>query len=309
MFHVYGYSNLDKTWGGGNIKWILDGLAGVDEHGNVSVGNFLIDLIAIIPLARLASWGGKSLVKIVPNVVKNSNLYRKLLDLSKKLGLTNLNNLNKMYSIITNVINFGPGIFVDIASRLASKVLKSDNKATIALSTFASYQSKRAIGDIIGFIKAPNKVEFIKKNALKTTNAIIRNTKYVIKNMVADVKKISKSVNKVVKAVAKGISKVAGKIKSAVKGTVKKVKAVIKTTAKKIKKKAVKYYKKAKTVYSKAKKVYHKAKKYVKRVYHKAKSYVKKVYNKAKSYVKKTGKKIHNTVKNVYNGIKKFFRW
>ena len=324
FLHIYGYSNLDKTWGGGNIKWILDGLAGVDEHGNVSVGNFLINLIAIIPLARLASWGGKSLVKIVPNVVKNSNLYRKLLDLSKKLGLTNLNNLNKMYSIITNVINFGPGIFVDIASRLASKVLKSDNKATIALSTFASYQSKRAIGDIIGFIKAPDKVKFVKENALKTINNISRNFKYPIKNIVAKVKGLTKTVSKVVKGAAKSISKVAGKIKSTVKSTINKAKTVIKTTAKTIKKKVIKYSKKVKTVYHKAKtyvkkaakkvyhkakKVYHKAKKYAKKVYHKAKSYVKKVYNKAKSYVKKTGKKIYNTVKNTYNGIKKFFRW
>ncbi|MDP2836420.1 MAG: hypothetical protein Q8N97_05510 [Methanobacteriaceae archaeon] len=324
MFHVYGYSNLDKTWGGGNIKWLLDGLAGVDEHGNVSVGNFLIDLIAIIPLARLASWGGKSLVKIVPNVVKNSNLYRKLLKLSNKFGLTQSNNLNNVYSVLTSVINLGPGVIVDIASRLVSKVLKSDNKATIALSNFASYQSKRAIGDIIGFIKAPDKVKFVKENALKTINNISRNFKYPVKSIAAKVKGLAKTVSKVVKGAAKSISKVTGKIKSTVKSTIKKAKTVIKTTAKTIKKKVIKYSKKAKTVYHKAKtyvkkaakkvyhkakKVYHKAKKYVKKVYHKAKSYVKKVYNKAKSYVKKAGKKIYNTVKNTYNGIKKFFRW
>ena len=324
MFHVYGYSNLDKTWGGGNIKWILDGLAGVDEHGNVSVGNFLIDLIAIIPVARLASWGGKSLVKIVPKMIKTSKTGKIIADLAKKLGSRYPNALNNIYSTITNVINLGPGAIVDIASRLVSKVLKSDNKATIALSNFASYQSKRAIGDIIGFIKAPDKVKFVKENALKTINNISRNFNYPIKNITAKVKGLAKTVSKVVKGAAKGISKVAGKIKSTVKRTINKAKTVIKTTAKTIKKKVIKYSKKVKTVYHKAKtyvkkaakkvyhkakKVYHKAKKYVKKVYHKAKSYVKKVYNKAKSYVKKAGKKIYNTVKNTYNGIKKFFRW
>ena len=325
MFHVYGYSNLNKTWGGGNIKWILDGLAGVDEHGNVSVGNFLIDLIAIIPLARLASWGGKSLVKIVPNVVKNSNFGQKVGQFLQKIEINKLNNWSQgTYSIVTNAINFGLGTIVDIASRLVSKVLKSDNKATIYLSNFASYQSKRAIGDIIGFIKAPDKVKFVKGNALKTINNISRNFKYPIKNIAAKVKGLAKTVSKVVKGAAKGISKVAGKIKSTVKSTINKAKTVIKTTAKTIKKKVIKYSKKAKTVYHKAKtyvkkavkkvyhkakKVYYKAKKYVKKVYHKAKNYVKKVYNKAKSYVKKAGKKIYNTVKNTYNGIKKFFRW
>ncbi|PKL67039.1 MAG: hypothetical protein CVV28_06410 [Methanobacteriales archaeon HGW-Methanobacteriales-1] len=278
------------------------------------MGNFLIDLIAIIPLARLASWGGKSLVKIVPNVVKNSNFGQKVGQFLQKIEINKLNNWSQgTYSIVTNAINFGLGTIVDIASRLVSKVLKSDNKATIYLSNFASYQSKRAIGDIIGFIKAPDKVKFVKGNALKTINNISRNFKYPIKNIVAKVKGLAKTV-----------SKVAGKIKSAVKSTINKAKTVIKTAAKTIKKKVIKYSKKVKTVYHKAKtyvkkaakkvyhkakKVYHKAKKYVKKVYHKAKSYVKKVYNKAKSYVKKAGKKIYNTVKNTYNGIKKFFRW
>ncbi len=314
MFHVYGYSNLDKTWGGGNIKWILDGLAGVDEQGNVSVGNFLIDLIAIIPIARLASWGGKSLVKIVPNVVKNSKISKTIGDLAKKLNINKLSNWSQgAYSIVTNAINFGLGTIIDIASRLVSKVLKSGNKATIYLSNFAAYQSKRAIGDIIGFIKAPDKFKFVKENALKTINNISRNFKYSVKSIAAKVKGLAKTVSKVVKGAAKGISKVAGKIKSAVKSTINKAKTVIKTTAKTIKKKVIKYSKKVKTVYHKAKtyvkkaakKVYHKAKK----IYYKAKKYIKKVYNKAKNYAKKTGKKIYNAVKNTWNGIKKFFRW
>ncbi|PKL66371.1 MAG: hypothetical protein CVV28_10850, partial [Methanobacteriales archaeon HGW-Methanobacteriales-1] len=278
-----------------------------------SVGNFLIDLIAIIPLARLASWGGKSLVKIVPNVVKNSKISKTIGDFFSKMGLSKFKTWDDIYSLTTNAINFGLGTIIDIVSRLVSKVLKSDNKSTIALSNFASYQSKRAIGDIIGFIKAPDKVKFVKENALKTINNISRNFKYPIKNIVVKVKGLTKTVSKVVKGAAKSISKVTGKIKSTVKSTIKKAKTVIKTTAKTIKKKVIKYSKKAKTVYHKAKtyvkkaakKVYHKAKK----VYHKAKSYVKKVYNKAKSYVKKAGKKIYNTVKNTYNGIKKFFRW
>ena len=324
MFHIYGYGNLNKIWGGENIKWLLDTFLGLDEKGNVSVGNLLIDIIAILPLARVISWGGKNVAKVVPNVVKNSNLYRKLLNLSKKLGSRYPNALNNIYSTLTNVINLNPGVIVDLASRLVSKVSKSGNKATIALSNFAVYQGRRSIGDIIGFIKAPDKIKFVTNNFLKTTSNFIRNFNYAVKNLPNAVKGIAKTLNKAVKGVSKVISKAAGKIKSVVKSTIGKAKTVIKTTAKTFKKTVTKYYKKAKTVYHKAKfqvkrnikkvyhsvkKVYHKAKAYVKKVYNKAKNYVKKTYSKAKSFVKKVGKKVYNTLKKGYNVVKKFFRW
>lgn len=283
---------------------------GLDEKGNVSVGNLLIDIIAILPLARLASWGGKSVVKIVPNVVKNNNVYRKLLDLSRKLGSRYPNALNNIYSTLTNVINLGPGAIVDIASRLLSKVSKSGNKFSIALSNFAAYQGKRAIGDIIGFIKAHDKIKFVTNNFLKTTSNFIRNFNYAVKNLPNTVKRISKTLNKVVTGVSKGISKVAGNIKSVVKSNIGKAKTVIKTTAKKVYHKAKSKVKKAaKKVYRTVKKVYHKAKKYVKKAYNKAKNHVKKTYSKAKSFVKKVGKKVYNTLKKGYNVVKKFFRW
>ena len=76
MFHIYGYGNLNKIWGGENIKWLLDTFLGLDEKGNVSVGNLLIDIIAILPWPVLSHGVVKMWLKVVPNVVKNNNVYR-----------------------------------------------------------------------------------------------------------------------------------------------------------------------------------------------------------------------------------------
>jgi ElaB/YqjD/DUF883 family membrane-anchored ribosome-binding protein len=66
FYHIYGYSNLNKMWGGENIKWFLDKFFGIDPDGNMSVGYFLLNLATIIPIGRVASIGGKLLVRFLP---------------------------------------------------------------------------------------------------------------------------------------------------------------------------------------------------------------------------------------------------
>lgn len=67
FYHISGYSNfLENMWGGNNIKWLLDNLAGIDPDGNMSVANFLLNLATIIPIGRLASVGGKLLARYLP---------------------------------------------------------------------------------------------------------------------------------------------------------------------------------------------------------------------------------------------------
>ncbi|MDI6723038.1 MAG: hypothetical protein QMD61_00170 [Methanobacterium sp.] len=66
FYHFYGYENLNNMWGGENIKWFLDNFFGIDNNGNMSVGYFLLNLATIIPIGRVASIGGKLLVRFLP---------------------------------------------------------------------------------------------------------------------------------------------------------------------------------------------------------------------------------------------------
>ena len=66
FYHFYGYSNLDKVWGGGNIKQVIKFLTGIDENGNMSIGHFMLLLFSIIPIGRAASVGGKFIAKYLP---------------------------------------------------------------------------------------------------------------------------------------------------------------------------------------------------------------------------------------------------
>ncbi len=206
FLHIYGYSNLDKTWGGGNIKWILDGLAGVDEHGNVSVGNFLINLIAIIPIARLATGGGKYLARILPKSLKNNKLLSNLLKalqnnekyvqlkkssdlLLKKLHLNN-RNIKDLVSGVGNVLFPGVSTLVDVLAKFVSRVTVKSKNVVLdylnkGLKSFSDYQFRRSIvNDWGGFFKAPNKTKYVtnKVNAFK--NVLVKNIKYVAKKTI-----------------------------------------------------------------------------------------------------------------------------
>ncbi|KAF5076435.1 hypothetical protein DSECCO2_160230 [anaerobic digester metagenome] len=63
FFHIYGYSNLDHTWGGENIKQVIKFFTGVDENGDLSVGSFLLLLVSVIPIGRLGTLAGNLLTK------------------------------------------------------------------------------------------------------------------------------------------------------------------------------------------------------------------------------------------------------
>jgi len=198
MFHVYGYSNLNKTWGGGNIKWILDGLAGVDEHGNVSVGNFLIDLIAIIPIARLATGGGK-LTRILPKSLQNNKKYvqlKKSFDLLlEKLHLNNVK-IKDLVSGVGNVLFPGASTLVDVFAKFVSRVTAKSKKNVVlnylnnGLKFFSAYQFKRSIvNDWGGFVKAPNKTKYVANKVNTFKNVLVKNIKYTGKSLVKGVYK------------------------------------------------------------------------------------------------------------------------
>jgi hypothetical protein len=189
---------LDKTWGGGNIKWILDGLAGVDEHGNVSVGNFLINLIAIIPLARLATGGGK-LTRILPKSLQNNKIYTKFknvfTDLLEKLHLNNVK-IKDLVSGVGNVLFPGASTLVDVFAKFVSRVTaKSKNNVVFdylnkGLKFFSAYQFKRSIvNDWGGFVKAPNKTKYVANKVNTFKNVLVKNIKYTGKSLVKGVYK------------------------------------------------------------------------------------------------------------------------
>lgn len=68
FYHIPGYKNLNKVWGGGNIKGALDFLFGIKSNGNMSVGDALLNVASIIPIGRGASIGGKLLSRFLPKV-------------------------------------------------------------------------------------------------------------------------------------------------------------------------------------------------------------------------------------------------
>lgn len=294
MFHVYGYSNLDKTWGGENIKWLLDGLAGVDEHGNVSVGNFLINLIAIIPLARLATGGGK-LTRILPKSLQNNKIYTKFknvfTDLLKKLHLNNVK-IKDLVSGVGNVLFPGASTLVDVFAKFVSRVTAKSKNVVLGylnkgLKYFSVYQFKRSIvNDWGGFVKAPNKTRYVTNKANAFKNVLVKNIKYSAKKTIKGVYKAVKPY--IPKKIVKGLSKEYKEYKK--KGKTGYVKSKYHQVQKK--------WKKAKS------KVKSFNKKYVKPVAHKYLDPIRKtkIYKKLRNapiikqgldYLSKTGKKWH----------------
>jgi hypothetical protein len=271
-------------------------LAGVDEHGNVSVGNFLIDLIAIIPLARLATGGGKYLARILPKSLKNNKKYVQLKnvfnDLLEKLHLNN-RNIKDLVSGVGNVLFPGASTLVDVFAKFVGRVAAKSKKNVVldylnkGLKSFSVYQFKRSIvTDWGGFVKAPNKTRYVtnKVNAFK--NVLVKNFKYAAKKTINGVYKAVKPY--IPKKIVKGLSKEYKEYKK------KGKKGYVKSKYHKVQKK----WKKAKS------KVKSFNKKYVKPVAHKYLDPIRKtkIYKKLRNapiikqgldYLSKTGKKWH----------------
>ncbi|WP_431061926.1 hypothetical protein [Methanobacterium sp.] len=241
---IPGYKNWDG-WGVGNIKALLDFGLGIDENGDMSMGNTLINLVSLIPIARVASWGGKALKgagileKLGLNINLGDNwLIRKIGDftgdLGKKLKLDNPENLKNLVSGVSNVIFPNPVGWFTSTLEFGAKLTKNENLISAA-KYLNDFQLKRGIGDLGGFISDPIgklKDAYFKTGKLLNDNitytaqlasAAISNAKTAVVKTAAAIKTV---VNKTITQVKTAVNKVVTKVKTAISNAVKTVKTV-----------------------------------------------------------------------------------
>jgi len=309
MFHIYGYSNLDETWGGQNIKFLLDCLAGIDENGNMSILQFLLNLAAIIPIGRLASIAGKALsgileragIKIGLNLADNVLARRlgKYLDiLTQRLKLGNFETWKNAISWIGNVLLPNPvGWFADIFKGLAK--LTGNEKLIAAATAFSSFEFKRGLGELGNLLVSPDPIRKIWNIYDEVGGFLNRNLNYIAdisKNFVkGTVNAVKASVSNVVNKITTTVKQIVPKAVTTVKKVVNKVANYVKTTVEKV-------VTKTKTV---VKKVATTVKKTVKKVV----ITVKKVVIKAVSTVKKAVNTVKKAVSSTVNWVKSKIRW
>ncbi len=114
FYHIYGYNNLDKMWGGQNIKQVIKFFTGIDENGNLSVGNFILLLASIVPIGRVGTWVGKILTKS-PTLMKIWSIIDvPLTNIFKKLNIPTDNIVNTIFGVTSKIGSFlesGLGLF------------------------------------------------------------------------------------------------------------------------------------------------------------------------------------------------------
>jgi vacuolar-type H+-ATPase subunit H len=287
---------------------------GIDENGDLSVGGFLLLLLSIIPIGRIASIAGKALSRILSkaglkvgvNLAENW-LIRKfgnfLSDLTHKFGLKNLETWKNAISWIGNVLLPNPvGWATDILKGLAK--LTGNEKLIAAATAFSNFQFRRGLGDFGDLLVSPDPVRKIGNVYGEVGGFLNRNLNYLIdssKKFVNGAVNTVKSVGNIVNKISTTVKQLIPKAVTTVKKAVNKVVTNVKTAAKK----AVNT---AKQIVTTAKKVVNKtvntAKKVVKKAVNTAKKVVNKAVTKAVNTVKRTAKKAVNTAKKVVKKVK-----
>lgn len=282
FYHIYGYSNLDNMWGGENIKALLYYGFGIDGNGDMSMGNFLLNLAAIIPIGRAASIIGKSLTGILERagikiginlgdniIVKGISDY--IGKLTQKFNLNNPETLKEITSfILGNAVLPNPvGLGADILKGLAK--LAGNEKLIAATTAFSNFEFRRGLGDLGNLLISFDPVKKIMESYSATINLITKNVQYLgdtAKQLISTtVNAVKTGVGKVVNKVATTVKQVANKVATTVKKTVSKVVTKVKTAVNKVV------------------------------------TTVKKAVNKVVTTVKKTVNKVVNTVKQVANKV------
>ena len=299
FFHIYGYSNLDHTWGGENIKQIIKFFTGVDEDGDLSVGNFLLLLVSVIPIGRLGTLAGKLLTKS-PILLKYWRFVEKPVTyFLSKLGIFTkdpveafLGVSSKLSSLLDPSLGLIPACLELVAGISGKEVLRKIIESSVYKRLFG-YDTVKSVTTIFN----PNSwnPNNIKKAWNETIESVVSNAKW-LGSTVKDIgKKLIVEGKKLIPNAVKVATK---KVVNKVKNTVNTVKKIVKNTAKTVKNTAVKIVKTAKKAVKTVKKVVKKTVKTVKKAAKKVVRTVKKVVKKTVRVVKKVAKKVVKTVKN-----------
>ena len=314
FYHIYGYSNLDHVWGGENIKWLLYWGFGVEQNGDMSVGNFLLNVLAIIPIGRAGTILGKALsgllsktgIKIGFNFGKNFLRARKFFDnLAKKFGFFDLKRWKEFVSVVGDVLFPNPvGWFVD-ASKALGKLVGSERLVAIA-TAFGNFEFRRGLGDLGKLLVSPDPLKKVWENYGELGAFLNRNLNYLIDSSKSLIDSSKKVINKAVNTAKTGFNKVMTKITNTVRQVLPKVVTKVKTTIKKVVNKVKKTVKK---VVNKVKKVVKTVKRVIKKVVHKVKKVVKKVVKVVKKVVAKVKTTVKKVVTSTVNWIKSKWPW
>ncbi|MBC7088613.1 MAG: DUF11 domain-containing protein [Tissierellales bacterium] len=309
FYHFYGYSNLDKMWGGENIKALLYWGFGIDENGNMSIGNFLLNMVAIIPIGRAGTVVGKFLagalekagIKIGVNLGDNiiiNKIGNFLSDLTKKFDLWKPETWKNAISWVGNVLLPNPvGWAADILKGLAKL---TGNEKLIAIATaFSNFEFNRGLGDLGNLLISSDPIKKVLSIYGEVGGFLNRNLNYLVDST-------KKFVNGAVNVVKASVRNLVNKISSTVKQLVPKVVSTVKKVVNKV-------FTNVNTV---VKKVVNKAKTVVKKVVYKARTVAKKVFktfkkvvNKAKTVVKKAANTVKKAFSSAVNWVKSKIRW
>ena len=271
---IPGYKNLDKMGlFGFKVKIIMDIGLGIDENGNLSIGDLLLDLASVLlgagVLGRLGIKIGSKLGKIKKLMSKFPGIEIYLSKMKQKGTYLNNNYIFRGLSYFSSGIDLVIKPPTEIASILLEKVLKTRNDRVSKIISTYLFNPIRDIGNLFladyGQLKSNlmSIGKYFSKNNKSTTKKI--NTKNPVKKL----KKISGSVKKV-------------------KTVYKKFKKVVKSTSREI--------------INKTRKVVHNVRKKFTNYKKTLKSYVKKTYNNVKIGVKK----VKRTFNNAKNSVKHF---
>jgi len=244
--HIYGFSNLDNTFGGQNIKTILELLCGVDPNtGDLSIGNFLLLIISLIPIGRLGISASKILAKS-PTLLKIWGIVDQPLTLTlNKLGIFSKNPMeiitgisSKIGSFIDAGLGTIPALFEILAglsrntllkkivgNPIYQQVLRFD---TIRSVTIVSNPNNWTLNNVStswnNFISGSAKnVEWAFTTTINAAKAAANVAKNIGKQVANTVKVVSKQVVKTVQKVVKKTVKVVTKTYKKVVKVVKKV--------------------------------------------------------------------------------------
>ena len=272
---IPGYSKTSDNWGipGFLIKIGLDISLGIDENGNLSIGDLALDALSLLCGGGVLVRAGKKLTKIslinkLSSKLKNLKLspilnktifssklwkkfkkrYPRIANYLFKFGETSLKfdkrSTLRTISYISSLIDFSIKPLTTSVSLILEKSLKifKNQKRIEKLSKYL-FNSDRDIGNILlaDYDKIPSNLNNIKNNAFKNFNHLktkfFKTIRYhkskIIKKSKMEVKK-SKIIKKVIPK-AKRVVHYVKKSVEKIKGTVSKFKKTVKNVNRAVK--------------------------------------------------------------------------
>ena len=299
FIHFPGYAAHVEDWG--YYKGVLGAILGIDEKGNMSILDLILNIISLLPLG-LAGKGsrllplikGKRLYSVIKPIV-NNHVVKKILEVG--------NFFVKGFEVLSN-----PNNLVTIMTEFLYKKLPEGFKSN-GINGLISFLSN-PIRDVFYVLNPKNWQNIINEHSKKINFNPLRGLKNQFNTSVKYIKnkvhELTKTINKKVKNLLNQANKKISIIKN-------KITSIVKNGTKIVLKKVNKLLNRAKSevnkIKTKAKKIVNQVKSEVNKIKTKANKMVKNIkltVNKINKFVNNTIKKqVNKIVKKVNNTVKK----